>query len=194
MTVDTKTCIVGFPKWPFLPVFADFGRFGRSCPFCTLPLVPLGTTNSQESLEIIIYIQTASHKNFSMWWCYLIHWKTSGFSKMAVFAREFWPIFEKFLCVFVRFCRFGRSCPFCTLPRVPLGTTNSQESLEIIIYIQTASHKNFSMWWRGFGWYQNLLSHALKNFCAFLCVFARLVRGFSKMAGKSGNYNIYSNG
>ena len=77
---------------------------------------------------------------------------------------------EIFLCVlavFAQFGRFSRFCLFCKLRLVPLGTTNSQESLEIIIYIQTASLTNFSMWWRGFGWYQNLLSHALKNFCAF---------------------------
>ena len=66
--------------------------------------------------------------------CYLMHWK--------IFVR-----FCPFLCVFVRFGRFARSCPLCTLPRAPLETKNSQESLEIIIYIQTASHKNFSMWW-----------------------------------------------
>ena len=128
----------------------------------------LWPTNSQESLEIIIYIQTASHKIFSMWW--------RGFGWYQNLLSHALKKLCAFLPVFVRFGRFARSCPFCTLPRAPLKTTNSQESLEIIIYIQTASHKNFSMWWRGFGWYQNLLSHALKNFCAFLPVFAQFGR------------------
>ena len=114
---------------------------------------------------------------------------------MAVFAK------------FGLFCRFCRSCPFCTLLRAPLGTTNSQESLEIIIYIQTASHKNFSMWWLVTKIFQcdDLWVFQNGRFCPFLCVLADLAvlarfvhfLGYhwgQKQPGKSGNYNIYSNG
>ena len=61
---------------------------------------------------------------------YLIHWK--------IFVR------------FGRFCPIWPICPFLPVLYTSSGTTgdkNSKESLEIIIYIQTASHKNFSMWW-----------------------------------------------
>ena len=75
---------------------------------------------------------------------------------------------ENFLSVFAVFSQFGRyahSCPFCTLPRVPLGTTYSQESLVIIIYIKTASHKIFSI--HGIAVFGINQYHVitLKNFC-----------------------------
>ena len=145
-------------------------------------MIPLGARNNQKNLEIIINIQAAIHKNFSIWW-------QVGFQK--------WP----FLPVFSQFGGFGRSCPFCTLPRVPLGTTNSQKSLEIIIYIQTASHKNFSMWWRAISCIEKFLCVFVRfcpscAFCAFLPALytSSATTGDNKQPEKSGNYNIYSNG
>ena len=116
----------GFSK---MAVFARFCLIWRILPFFpvfTLPRTPLGTTNSQESLEIIIYIKTASQKKF-------FNVMTSGFSKMALFP------------VFAQFEGFARSFFFRTLDWALYGKTNSQENLEFIIYIQTASHKILSM-------------------------------------------------
>ena len=106
-------------------------------------------------------------------------WPSNVLSHAALISLAAISCIEKFLPVFVRFCPIWPIFSFLPVLYTSSGTTgdkNSQESLEIIIYIQTASHKNFSMWWRGFGLYQNLLSHALKNFCAFLCIFVRFGR------------------
>ena len=115
----------GFSKMAVFSQFGGFGGFVRFCPFCILPRGPLGTKNSQKSLEIIIYIQTANHKNFSMWW-------HVGFPK--------WPFLPNLadlavLAYFIHFFKYH------------CGQQTARKSLKIIIYIQTASHKNFLMWW-----------------------------------------------
>ena len=117
----------------FLFVFSKYCVFVLFCPiWLILPFLPFlynssGTTwdNKQQgkSGNYNKYSNGQSQKFLNV--------MKIGFSKMAVFA--------------LRLGRFCNSFPFCTLPRATKGTTNSKESLEIIIYIQTASHKNFSM-------------------------------------------------
>ena len=120
----------------FLCVFARFGRFCPIWPIC--PFLPVlytssGTTgekNSQESLEIIIYIQTASHKNFSMWW----------------------PL-------------------ELSVPTVQT-LSDFEDSRPIFLVFQNGYH----MWYLMLLWYLWLLSHAFKNFCAFLPFFSQFCR------------------
>ena len=133
----------------FLCVFVRFCAFWPICPFLPALYTSSGTTgdkNSQESLEIIIYIQTASHKNFSMWWplelsiptvqtlsdfedSRPILWVFKSVPSQQVTCISLAAIscIEKFLCVFAQFGGFGRSCPFCTLPRAPLGTKTARK-------------------------------------------------------------------
>ena len=126
---DSRLIFLCFQKCAFLLVFAQFIRFCRSCPFCRLPWTPLGTSNSQKVWKLLYIFKRLVIKIFQF-----DDWLSYAFKNFCNFLR-FWA-----------FCGFSRSCPFCSLPLAPLGTTNSQVSLEIIIYIQTASHNNFSMW------------------------------------------------
>ena len=101
----------------------------------------------------------------------------------------------------MRFFLFLQILPFLPVLNTSSGTTedNKQPEKSGNLYIFKRQVTNIITFDDG-------LSHTLINFCAFLCVLADLAfffpvlytslgtTGDNKEPGKSGNYNIYSNG